>query len=63
MDNKKIELTNKLNELKEKLKNVKGTPCEVYSRIVGYFARTNNFNPGKLEEYKERINYMIDKKG
>ena len=28
--------------------------CEVYSRIVGYLRPTNQWNPGKLSEFKDR---------
>ncbi len=29
-------------------------PCEVYSRVVGYFRPVNNWNQGKRQEYSER---------
>lgn len=29
-------------------------PCEVYSRVVGYLRPVNNWNKGKLAEYKAR---------
>ncbi len=32
-------------------------PCEVYSRIVGYFRPTSNWNAGKQEEYRQRKTY------
>ena len=32
-------------------------PCEVYSRIVGYLRPVSQWNKGKKEEYKDRINY------
>lgn len=28
--------------------------CEVFARCVGYLRPVNNFNPGKLQEYKDR---------
>lgn len=40
--------------LEERLSDVKGSPCEVYSRIVGYYRNVNNWNKGKREEYGER---------
>lgn len=40
--------------LEEKFKNVKGTKCEVYSRIVGYHRPVENWNESKQEEFKER---------
>lgn len=34
---------------------VKGSPAEVYSRIVGYYRSVKNWNVGKREEYRERL--------
>jgi len=51
------ELLLKLEELKNELANVKGTECEVYSRIVGYFRPVKQWNNGKQEEYADRIVY------
>ena len=31
--------------------------CEVYSRIVGYLRPVNQWNVGKKQEFKDRINY------
>ncbi|MDR0475498.1 MAG: hypothetical protein LBH43_17725 [Treponema sp.] len=46
---------------REALSNVKGTPTEVYSRIVGYYRSVRIWNRGKREEYDERKLYRIDK--
>lgn len=35
------------------------SPCEVYSRIVGYLRPIKEVNPGKAQEIKERKNYKI----
>lgn len=35
-------------------KKVKVVPCEVYSRVVGYFRPVQNWNSGKQQEFKER---------
>ena len=32
---------------------------EVYSRVVGYFRPVHNWNAGKKQEYKERINFGV----
>tara|TARA_Y100000310_G_C20300937_1_gene631742 strand:+ start:149 stop:280 length:132 start_codon:yes stop_codon:yes gene_type:complete len=32
-------------------------PCEVYSRIVGYYRPVHNWNLGKKEEFKHRKEY------
>ncbi len=37
-----------------------GQPTEIYSRITGYYRPVQNWNPGKLQEYKERKEYVID---
>jgi len=34
-------------------------PCEVYARVVGYLRPVNQFNPGKQQEFKERVNFKI----
>jgi ribonucleoside-triphosphate reductase len=32
--------------------------CEVYSRVVGYFRPVQNWNNGKISEYKERKEFI-----
>jgi hypothetical protein len=32
----------------------KVVPCEVYSRVVGYFRPVSQWNKGKQQEFKER---------
>ena len=34
--------------------------CEVYSRIVGYLRPVKNWNTGKQEEFKDRVEYKIN---
>ena len=46
--------------MKKELKKVKVIPCEVYSRVVGYFRPVQNWNPGKQQEFKERKTVKID---
>lgn len=36
---------------------MKKVPCEVYSRVVGYFRPVQNWNLGKREEFKDRVAY------
>ena len=31
-----------------------GKPCEIYSRVCGYFRPVANWNRGKKEEFKDR---------
>ncbi len=49
-----------LAEAKSQLANVRGTPTEVYSRIVGYYRSVKNWNRGKKAEYKERKTFVVD---
>lgn len=37
-----------------------GEKAEVYSRITGYYRPVQNWNDGKLQEYKNRRNYDMD---
>lgn len=32
-------------------------PCEVYSRVVGYFRPVHNWNNGKKQEFAERVEF------
>ena len=34
-------------------------PCEVYSRIVGYFRPVRNWNKGKRQEFVDRKSYRF----
>ena len=54
------EIDSRIHELKEQRKQLKGSPTEVYSRIVGYYRSLNNWNRGKREEYDYRIYYNTD---
>ena len=55
----KEEIIEEIKRLEEKLLNVKGTECEVYSRVVGYFRPVKNWNEGKQSEYKERLTFEL----
>ncbi len=46
-------------KIEEQLKQVKGTPCEIYSRVVGYHRPIQNWNKGKQEEFKERVTFRV----
>ncbi|MDR1663203.1 MAG: anaerobic ribonucleoside-triphosphate reductase [Endomicrobium sp.] len=48
------EIHEKINELKAKRNCIKGTKCEVYSRVVGYLRPVSLWNEGKKEEFKIR---------
>lgn len=36
---------------------MKAVPCEVYSRVVGYFRPVHNWNKGKQQEFSERVTF------
>lgn len=44
------------NELLEKYA-AQRTPCEVWSRVMGYLRNKNSFNDGKRSEWEERVWY------
>ena len=52
----------KIQKLEEDKSGVMGTPCEVYARIVGYYRAVKNWNNGKAQEYKERVNFTLREK-
>jgi hypothetical protein len=38
---------------------MKKVPCEVYSRVVGYFRPVQNWNLGKREEFDDRKPFSL----
>lgn len=34
-------------------------PCEIYSRVVGYFRPVSQWNKGKQEEFKQRKPFIV----
>ena len=55
----KNEIMLEIERLETELAGVKGTECEVYSRIVGYFRPVKQWNSGKQEEYSERETFDV----
>ena len=53
------EIKAKIQDLKEQMKDVHGTPCEVYSRVVGYLRPVQGWNRGKKEEFALRKTYDV----
>lgn len=53
------EIKTKIKELKEEMQEVHGTPCEVYSRVVGYLRPVQSWNKGKKEEFALRSTYDV----
>jgi hypothetical protein len=47
-----------IERLKEELKNIKGTECEIYDRIVGYYRPLKGWNPGKKDEFNLRKRFI-----
>lgn len=41
------------------MKKKKVIPCEVYSRIVGYYRPVSQWNKGKVQEFKNRKYFDI----
>ncbi len=39
----------------------KRTPCQVYSRVVGFLTPTSQWNKGKREEWKDRVAFDPEK--
>lgn len=37
----------------------KKIPCEVFSRVVGYYRPLHNWNDGKAEEHKNRMFFGV----
>lgn len=38
---------------------MKQIPCEIYSRVVGYYRPVNHWNKGKQEEFRNRKTYIL----
>ncbi len=57
----KKEILERIEELENELKNVRGAECEIYSRIVGYFRPVKQWNNGKQEEFSQRVAFEVEK--
>lgn len=53
----KEELKSKIKKLEQEKAEIKGTACEVYSRVVGYLRPVQSWNKGKKEEFKMRKHF------
>lgn len=42
---------------------VRKIPCEVYSRVCGYYRPTMAWNRGKRQEFKDRVPYKLPNTG
>lgn len=36
-------------------------PCEIWTRVMGYYRPIDNYNIGKKGEYHERVNFIVPK--
>jgi anaerobic ribonucleoside-triphosphate reductase len=54
VNEEKQHIIDRIKLLEEQLQTLKGTECLIYSRVVGYFSPTNNWNKGKASEWKDR---------
>ena len=48
-------------QIQEGVRPKKKIPCEVYSRVVGYFRPVQNWNKGKRAEFLDRQPYRVPK--
>jgi len=39
---------------------MKSIPCEIYSRVVGYYRPITQWNPGKRAEFWDRLPYKME---
>ncbi|MGN0017194.1 MAG: anaerobic ribonucleoside-triphosphate reductase [Candidatus Avelusimicrobium sp.] len=58
---KKDEVVAQIADLKEQIAACKGTPCEVYSRVVGYLRPVQNWNKGKKDEFTMRKTFNVER--
>jgi hypothetical protein len=42
------------------LPDTERTPCEVWTRVMGYHRPVSAFNPGKQSEHAERLHFRED---
>ena len=50
----KEELVTAIESIEKQLAASVVHPCEIWSRVVGYYQKTSSFNLGKQEEFKKR---------
>ena len=44
-----------------KLKDEERQPCEIWTRVMGYYRPISQFNIGKQGEFEERVNFLEQK--
>lgn len=55
-----MEIKEKIEALKRQIEELKGTPCEVFSRVCGYLRPVQSWNKGKQEEFGLRKTYKAE---
>ena len=45
------------------LKDSERQPCEVWTRVMGYFRPVSSFNIGKKAEHRERVCFVDPEEG
>ena len=53
----KEQILKQVADLKQQKEKATGTPCEVYSRVVGYLRPVQSWNKGKKEEFGMRKHF------
>lgn len=53
------EIRDEIKKKMDELENVKGTECEIYTRIVGYYRPVDKWNTGKRDEYNQRVEFEV----
>lgn len=48
-------------EQKIELKDEERQPCEIWTRVMGYFSEKSRYNRGKLQEFKDRKYFSLSK--
>jgi anaerobic ribonucleoside-triphosphate reductase len=56
----KEEIRAELDKAKKEMGEVKGTECEVFSRVCGYLRPVQNYNRGKKEEFFLRKKFNVE---
>ena len=57
------EIDSEIERVKQEMEDERGTECEVYARIVGYYRSIRNWNKGKREEYGKRVVFSQENAG
>lgn len=48
--------------MNEVVKSKREVPCEIWSRVVGYFRPISQWNKGKQDEFQNRKTYDVNQK-